>query len=137
MTYNIEIFKSESYQKISKAVLKFRYPDLSYKEALIEETQNPFCLSLHNVYDNRVILDLHRMLKNIANAKRLAIFGTPITLAEVIRTIILHTKIFAIDGVDFIAYDKGYSVLGFEWILFNYLHEQTQETIDEIAKLLD
>ena len=35
MTYDIKIFKSDSYQKILKAVLQFRYPELSYEEALV------------------------------------------------------------------------------------------------------
>jgi len=41
---NYEILKSESYQKILKTVLKLRYPELSYEEALVREIQEYNCL---------------------------------------------------------------------------------------------
>lgn len=41
---NPEIFKSESYQKILKYVIKFRYPELSYEEGLATQLLEPSCL---------------------------------------------------------------------------------------------
>ena len=44
MKYNINIFKTPSYQKIFKEVLKLRHPNLSEEEALKEEVKYLGCL---------------------------------------------------------------------------------------------
>lgn len=46
MKYNIDIFKTPSYQKIFKEVLKLRHPNLSEEEALKEEVKTIDCLLL-------------------------------------------------------------------------------------------
>ena len=132
---------NESYKKILKAVLKLKYPDYGYKQALQFEFKNPICIFEYN----EIIDYVGSNAENYRSYKKGYILGTPITLAEVVRIVTyqeLSSKNNNFKGEAlFIPLDSGYAVhvrkLIIEWNLKNYLHEQSQETIDTIAKLLD
>ena len=148
---------NESYKKILKAVLKFRYPDYGYKQALQFEFKDPICIFKYNEIIDYVgsKAENYRSHKKEYDAmgkeckwvilNRFSILGTPITLAEVVRIVAyqeLSSENNNFDGEAlFIPFDSGYGVhvgeLIIEWNLKNYLHEQSQEAIDKIAKLLD
>lgn len=121
MIYKIEIFKSESYQKILKAVLKFRYPDLSYEEAFEQEAGRDDSIEGYwSNYNN---------------------FGRPITLCELV-------DVLNANGNDFIYRDGRleyqsscqyghFLAIKLEFTFKTYLlHEQTQKVIDQIANFL-
>ena len=146
---------NESYKKILKAVLKLKYPDYGYKQALQFEFKNPNCIFEYNdiidyVGSNAENYRSHKKEYD-AMAKeckwgilnKFSILGTPITLAEVVRIAVyqkLSSNNFNGEAL-FIPFASGYKVhvgeLIIEWNLKNYLHEQSQEAIDEIAKHLD
>ena len=149
---------NESYKKILKAVLKLKYPDYGYERALQFEIKDPICIFKYN----DIIEYVGRNAENYRSYKqgygydamgkeckwgilnKFSILGTPITLAEVVR-IVAYQKLSKNNNFDgkalFIPFDSDYEVhvgeLIIEWNLKNYLHEQSQEAIDKIAKLLD
>ena len=142
---------NESYKKILKAVLKLKYPDYGYKQALQFEFKNPNCIFEYNdiidyVGSNAENYRSHKKEYDaMAKECKFSILGKPITLAEVVRIVAyqeLSSKNNNFKGEAlFVPLDSGYAVhvrkLIIEWNLKNYLHEQSQEAIDEIAKLLD
>lgn len=167
MIYNIEIFKSESYQKILKAV----YPDLSYKEALIEED----CLILVDylkendcigkIYNRYISYNYNKILYSYITPDKIIkcgemsvydkkleskLLGRPITICEIVDVLnnVFDTNSFiysnGIIGQCSKLYrfdDKSVYIEFYNKIALNkkssLLHEQPQETIDEIAKLLN
>jgi hypothetical protein len=137
MGYNIGIFKSESYQKILKAVLKVRHHGLSYEEALrTEDGEDSFCIVNDHLYFG---IDLEP--QDYGTLIRL---GRPITICEIVDVLeevnsTGHLYEYRVETL-VCFYDGGEEVEIVEVKLQSktyYLHEQPQEIIDEIAELLD
>jgi hypothetical protein len=162
MTYNIEIFKSASYRKILKEVLKFRYPDLSYEKALYTERLIPDCLvCCSTTYNPLMIINSHHFntliqvrpkgelirSEQICEDKPTAILGRPITICEIVDVLeevsftgypyeySLQSLIYFSKGIED-ENDDEITGINFQPKTY-YLHEQTLETIDKIAELLD
>ncbi len=132
MNYNIEIFKSESYQKILKAVLKFRDPHLSYGEALrLCDGKDAFYIINDFLYFG---IDLEP--QDYGTLPRL---GRPITICELTNILseYLSRDIYYVGETLYQEIDGGCCGLASMSSKKYYVHEQMQETIDEIAKHLD
>ena len=153
MTYNLNIFKSPSYQKIFKEVLKLRHPNLNEEEALKEEAKITGCLLLISGKNEEDIIgtfDLYDVLNTFfepRNTIKHRILGRPITTSELVDVLNLLDK-----GDDFYyqvsaIYQKDV-FQGITQVHFRpkiavslkqntyYLDEQSQETIDKIADLI-
>lgn len=138
---NPQIFKSESYQKILKHVIKFRYPELSFERGLMKQLTEPSCLVIHKK-DNVVyrqcelmaLLTMHdqKRYKNIDDIDREAqilsfIYGSYIIVGRAITICELHDVLNSkLRTYSITLQHKAY-----------YVHEQSQEIIDKIANLFD
>jgi hypothetical protein len=104
MKYNINIFKTPSYQKIFKEVLKLRHPNLSEEEALKEEVKYLGCLfySKRNQKQKDCLFHLIRCDENVCwffdkkeeeplnKDNKYICVGRPITISELVD--VLNSK---------------------------------------------
>lgn len=96
MKYNINIFKTPSYQKIFKEVLKLRHPNLSEEEALKEEVKYLGCLFYSKRKQKDYLFHLIRCDKNVCwffdkkeeeplnKDNKYICVGRPITISELV-----------------------------------------------------
>ncbi len=135
MTYNVETFKSESYQKILKAVLKFRYPKSTYEEALKEESK--YCTALAYGKNKPLV----KCLLEIEYDDTAYVFaGTPITICEVTDMLNKFTEgmylVYRENAIlDMMDDDRTDKIITLNFMTY-HLHEQSQKTIDKIAELI-
>lgn len=166
---NVEIFKSESYQKILKHVIKFRYPELSFEQGLMKQLTQPSCLVIHKK-DNAIYRQCELMILFTMNAQErykdiddvdreteiltfisehYTNIGRAITMCELCD--VLNESY---GDMLYVPPSRSYDISrlvidteNYKWSAFNdficidhktyYVHEQSQQTIDEIADLFD
>lgn len=96
MKYNINIFKTPSYQKIFKEVLKLRHPNLNEEEALKEEVKYLGCLFYSKRKQKDYLFHLIRCDENVCwffdkkeeeplnKDNKYVCVGRPITISEIV-----------------------------------------------------
>ena len=158
MKYNIDIFKSESYQTILKVVLEFRHSCTGEKEhLLLEEAQIPSCLILasyqelndavgqvytkHFSYNRSDIKYFFLTTSEFIRQETISIYdkdfyskilGRAITICE-LWDVLCDIDIFPAGHVLYFGDFQAEYIKPKTY----YLHEQPQNVIDKIAKKLN
>lgn len=158
MKYNIDIFKTPSYQTIFKEVLKLRHPNLNEEEALKEEVKYLGCLfySKRNQKQKDCLFHLIRCDENVCwffdkkeeeplnTYNKYICVGRPITISELVDVLNRkqnHKKeLWYYAGGNIVMINdcqEVQEVAEYQLGNINFLHELKEKALNNMVEQLD